>query len=488
VKRIETRYVCQACAAEVPRWEGQCRACGQWNTLVETLRATAPAVRRRPAGIEDEPAPVRLADVEPGSAAHRALDGSEIDRVLGGGIVPGSLALLAGEPGVGKSTLVLGAAARLAGRTNQAVLYVSGEESPGQVRLRAERLGVVGEAAGELLRVMASTDVDAVVAAARALGPTLLVVDSIQSLATADLDSTAGSVGQVRESAQRLLALAKAEGIATILIGHVTKDGTVAGPKTLEHVVDVVLTLEGDPGGGVRLLRATKNRFGSTEEIGLFEMGPGGLRTVPDPGDLFARPSGARPPGSAIALLLEGSRPLVVEVQALVGGGGYGPPRRAASGIDLDRLALLGAVLGKRAGVSIGSHDVYAALAGGLRSREPALDLPLALAIASSLRDRRVMPGTVAAAEISLAGELRPVPGLERRLREAARLGCRRAIVAEPNARGVEALTVVGVPTLRDALDAALEPVEGSVRRADAAATRLAEPLIMAAGDGRRPG
>ena len=450
-------YVCQACAASFPRWEGQCRSCGEWNTLVETaLARTARRPRRAAVGSQRSDEPVALGDLAPGSAARLSSGIPEFDRVLGGGIVAGSLVLLAGEPGVGKSTLALETAAALASRTERPALYVSGEESAGQLQLRAGRLGLLGGPPAEHLRILASTDVEAVAEAARTLAPAVLIVDSIQSLTADDLEGPAGSVGQVRGAAQRLLELAKGEGIPVVLVGHVTKEGSVAGPKTLEHVVDVVLSLEGDPGGQVRLLRATKNRFGSTEEVGIFEMSGDGLREVGDPAGLFAPPGTARPAGSAVALLLEGSRPLAVEVQALVGGGGYGPPRRATSGIDLDRLSLLIAVLAKRAGVGIGSHDVYASLAGGLRSREPALDLPLAIALASSTRDRPIPAGTVACGEVSLAGELRQVPGLERRLREAARLGYRRAIVAGPGDRTVDDLHVVGVPTLRAALEVAL--------------------------------
>jgi len=469
VARPSSRYVCQACAAAFPRWEGQCRSCGAWNTLVETALPRASRRAQRPAASPLAPGePVALRDIAPGSAPRLSIGIGELDRVLGGGIVAGSLVLLAGEPGVGKSTLALEAAAAIASVSDRPALYVSGEESPGQLQLRAERLGLLAGPPGERLQVLGSTDVEAVAEAARRLSPAILIVDSIQSLTADDLEGPAGSVGQVRGSAQRLLELAKGEGIPIVLVGHVTKDGSVAGPKTLEHVVDVVLGLEGEPGGAVRLLRATKNRFGSTEEVGLFEMGGGGLRQLSDPAELFAPPGSVRPPGSATALLLEGSRPLVVEVQALVGGGGYGPPRRAASGIDLDRLSLLTAVLAKRAGVGIGSHDVYVSLAGGLRTREPALDLPLALALASSIRDRPIPAGTVAGGEVSLAGELRQIPGLERRLREAARLGYRRAIVAGTGERMVDGLRVVGVPTLRAALEAALETApsrEAAARR-----------------------
>jgi DNA repair protein RadA/Sms len=379
--------------------------------------------------------------------------------------VPGSVILLSGEPGIGKSTLLLQAAAGIAGRpgsSDGAVLYASGEESAGQLRLRASRLGLLGGPAGNGIRVVAETEMGRVVELARTERPTVVVVDSIQTAQVDELDGPAGSVGQVRESALRLMELAKGDGIAVVIVGHVTKDGTIAGPKTLEHLVDAVLALEGERYGALRLLRASKNRFGSTEEVGVFEMGERGLAELADPARAFLVEHESAAPGSVVAPTLEGSRPLLVEVQALVAPIGYGTPRRTASGLDPNRVSLLVAVLGRRAGVDLGSHDVYANLAGGLRVDEPGLDLPVALALASSLRDRPIRPGTVAIGEVGLLGELRLVPGIERRLREAARLGFTRAIVprasrgaAPPDAPGLE---VVTVGTLRDAIDAALEP------------------------------
>ena len=303
--------------------------------------------------------------------------------------------------------------------------------------------------------------------------PGLLVVDSVQTVASEELDGPPGSVGQVRESTLRLMELAKAEGVPVVLVGHVTKDGTLAGPKTLEHLVDVVLSIEGDRTGGLRLLRAAKNRYGSTEEVGVFEMGERGLVEVADPARAFLAEHDRPAPGSVVAPVLEGSRPLLVEVQALVAPSSAPAPRRTASGVDPNRLALLVAVLGRRAGVGLGSHDVYANLAGGLSVTEPGLDLPLALALASSLRDRPVVPGTVAIGEVGLLGELRPVPGLDRRLREAARLGFTRAIVParaslSDAAPGIDGLTVVRAETLRDAVEAALDPAAGGVARASA--------------------
>jgi DNA repair protein RadA/Sms len=388
---------------------------------------------------------------------------AELDRVLGGGLVPGSVVLIGGEPGIGKSTLLLQAAAGVAGAgATSHVLYATGEESAAQVRLRAGRLGLLDGPAAERIRVVAESDIGRVAELARAERPVLLVVDSIQTATVPVLDGAAGSVGQVRESALRLMELAKGEGIAVVLVGHVTKDGALAGPKTLEHLVDAVLELAGERYAALRLVRATKNRFGSTDEVGVFEMGERGLDEVADPARAFLVEHDAPAPGSVVAPVLEGTRALLVEVQGLVAPAGYGTPMRKANGVDPNRLALLVAVLGRRAGISLGSHDVHANLAGGLAVAEPGLDLPLALAIASSFRDRPIVPGTVAVGEVGLLGELRVVAGVERRLREAARLGFRRAIVPRSRAPRTTAggpglgLEVVEVGTLRDAARVAL--------------------------------
>ncbi|MBP1705989.1 MAG: repair protein RadA [Chloroflexi bacterium] len=411
--RPRSRFICQSCGAASVRWEGQCHACGAWNTLVETAVRDAPAARRRSATTVTATALARLAE----SPVARAPVGiGELDRVLGGGLVAGSLVLLGGEPGIGKSTLLLQAAAGVAG-AGSSVLYATGEESAGQVRLRAERLGLLAGAPGEGISVLAESAVDRVLEAARAARPTVLVVDSIQTATLDELEGPAGSVGQVRESALRYQELAKTEGVVVVLVGHVTKDGSLAGPKTLEHLVDAVLSLEGERTSGLRLLRASKNRFGSTDEVGVLEMGEDGLREVADPARAFLGEHDQPAPGSVVGVTLEGSRALLVEVQALVAPAGYGLPRRTAIGLDPARLALLVAVLGRRAGIGLGSHDVYANLAGGLSADDPALDLPVAIALASSLRDRPVV---------------RSVGGLARRLREAARLGFSRAIVPRP--------------------------------------------------------
>jgi DNA repair protein RadA/Sms len=400
--------------------------------------------------------PVALRDIGETAVPRLPTSIGELDRVLGGGIVPGSLILLGGEPGIGKSTLLLQAAAG----TERPVLYATGEESSAQVRLRAERLGLLDAPAGGAIEVLAEREVGRIVEVGRSMRPAVVVVDSIQTATIDELDGAAGSVGQVRESTVRFMEFAKGESIAVVLVGHVTKDGSIAGPKTMEHLVDAVVGLEGERFAALRLVRATKNRFGSTDEVGVFEMAGDGLREVADPARAFLADHPEAAPGSVVAPTMEGSRPLLVEVQALVAATGYGTPARKASGIDPNRLGLLVAVLGRRAGVSLASHDVYANLAGGLSVAEPGLDLPVALALASSVRDRPVASDTVAIGEVGLLGELRSVTGLDRRLREAARLGFVRSIVPRP-ARGatppeVPGLEIVAVGGLREAIDAAL--------------------------------
>jgi DNA repair protein RadA/Sms len=464
--KTHSRYVCQACGDAFLRWEGQCRSCGAWNTLVETVvrepgrssRAGVPSGGRSEAGIQ------ALGSVLEPDVPRLAIGIGELDRVLGGGLVPGSLVLVGGEPGIGKSTLLLQAAAGVAARlapTGGHVMYATGEESAGQVRLRAARLGLLDGPAATGVRVVPESEVGRVVELARSDRPGLLIVDSIQTATVDELEGPAGSVGQVREAALRLMELAKGDGIVVVLVGHVTKDGTIAGPKTLEHLVDAVLGLEGDRSAGLRLLRASKNRYGSTEEVGVFEMGELGLAELTDPARAFLVEHELAAPGSVVAPTLEGSRPLLVEVQALVAPVAYGTPRRTGVGIDPNRLALLVAVLGRRAGIGLASHDVYASLAGGLSLEEPGLDLPLAVALASSLRDRPVRTSTVAIGEVGLLGELRSVTGLERRLREAARLGFVRAVVPRPGRGGpsprVDGLEVIAVGTLREAIVEALE-------------------------------
>jgi DNA repair protein RadA/Sms len=440
------RFVCRECGHVELLWAGRCPACGAWNALepeaepaVET--PSSPAERPRPLGSVDAADAPRLGT---GSA--------ELDRVLGGGILPGSLTLLGGDPGIGKSTLALQCALHVA-RGGGTVLYASGEESARQLRLRADRLGSVPEA----LWAVGEADLDAVERSAAELGPVLLIVDSIQTARVPGAPGAAGSVVQVREAAGRLLRLAKGRGTAVVVVGHVTKDGLLAGPRVLEHVVDTVLYFEGDRHAQFRVLRAVKNRFGGTDELGLFEMGAAGLRDVADASRLFLadRPHGAS--GSVVMPALEGTRPLLVEVQALVSGSFSVPPRRAADGIGERRVQLLLAVLEKRAGLRVGACDVFVKVAGGLSVPEPGADLALAVAVASSFLDRPADPALVAVGEVGLAGEVRPVARCDQRLREAEKMGFRRAVVPHGNAPAAGGgLEVSAVRTVGEALAAAL--------------------------------
>lgn len=480
--RPESRYVCGSCGEVFLRWEGQCRTCGTWNSLVETIiREPKGGARTRGAGPASHAAGAGsaqpLASIGQSEVPRVPIGIGELDRVLGGGLVPGAVILLGGEPGIGKSTLMLQAVAALATGPAGArgALYATGEESAAQVHLRAGRLGLLAGPAAERIRILAEHDIGLIVEVATAEPPAVLVVDSVQTATVEELDGAAGSVGQVREATVRLMAFAKSTGTAVILAGHVTKDGTIAGPKTLEHLVDAVVNLEGERYAGLRLLRASKNRFGSTEEVGVFEMGETGLTEVRDPARSFLAEHDEPAPGSVVAPTLEGSRPLLVEVQALVSAARFGSPVRRASGLDPNRVSLLVAVLGRRAGVGLSGHDVYANLAGGLTVAEPGMDLPVALALASSFRDRALTPGTVAIGEVGLLGELRSVGGLERRLREAARLGFTSAIVPRPSAGGslpeVPGMQVHAVGTLAEAITRAM--VTGRSPRGEPVATML---------------
>jgi DNA repair protein RadA/Sms len=435
-----TIHACQACGAQHSRWHGRCPDCGAWDSLVEesfvSARATA-AVGGRGEGIAGLAAlapgdgkPRRLAEID-GDASPRIVTGEqELDRVLGGGFVPGSVVLLGGDPGIGKSTLALQLAGRLAAG-GRSVLYVSGEESAEQIKLRAERL----EGLGGGLQILTTTRVEALAGPIAELAPSVVVVDSIQTIATDAIESAAGSVAQVRESAAQLAATAKRLGAVLLLIGHVTKDGQLAGPRVLEHLVDVVLTFEGDRAHAFRLLRAVKNRFGSTQELGVFRMAHQGLEAVANPSELFLEERSTRAPGSCVVPLLEGSRPMLVELQALVAPAPYGTPRRTTLGLEDARVALLLAVLDRRSPVDLLSQDVYAKAAGGVRVAEPAADLAIALAIASSRLELALPPDTAAMGEIGLGGELRRVSRVDARVAEAARLGFRRVLVPAVCAR-----------------------------------------------------
>ena len=427
--RTKTVYRCSECGADHPKWAGRCDACGEWNTLVEEVAAKAvrPVARVRTSVGGETPvnAPLRLRDVKSARTSRVCTGIGELDFVLGGGIVPGSMILVGGEPGIGKSTLLLQVAASLTAK-GTSVLYVSGEESALQIKLRAERLGEADD-----VQILCETALESILEAAGASHPAILVVDSIQTVATDELEGAPGNVGQVRECAARLMRFAKSSGTAVIVVGHVTKGGGIAGPKTLEHIVDTVLYFEGEGTSDHRVLRATKNRFGSVDEIGVFRMSESGLIGVDNPSALFLGDRETRTSGSAITALLEGTRPILVEVQALAAKAGFGTPQRVSTGLDGRRLALLLAVLDKRTGLSFAQLDVFLNVVGGLRMQEPAGDLAVAVALASSVYDRALPPDAIFIGEVGLGGEVRPVSQGERRVAEAAQVGFRTAYLAE---------------------------------------------------------
>jgi len=430
-KARRTAFVCQQCGHTATRWLGQCPGCAAWNTLVEEAVPTPREQKRRASG-PTMAAPRPLTSVTAGATLRRSTGLGELDRVLGGGLVQGSVVLVGGDPGIGKSTLALQACGALA-RQGLPVLYVAGEESPEQVRLRADRLGMAEEG----VLVVGETSAEAVAELIAATRPAAGVVDSVQTLHTATLGSAPGSVGQVRESAALLVTVAKAEGIACFLIGHVTKEGTLAGPRVLEHMVDTVLYFEGDGAHALRVLRAAKNRFGSTNEVAVFEMGEGGLAEVANPSAAFLAERPVDAPGSAVLASLEGSRPVLVEIQALVSRSGLAMPRRTAIGVDAGRVALLNAVLEKRARIQLYDQDVFLNVAGGLTIGEPAADLAIVAAIASSARGRPLPGDSVVFGEVGLTGEVRAVGRAEARLREAARQGFRRCVMPVGSLRGL---------------------------------------------------
>lgn len=403
---------------------GKCPDCGTWDSLVEQTEAKAPSGRGsiRESGSAGA-RPVRLRDVPIGGFQRLPVYAEELARVLGGGLVPGSVVLIGGDPGVGKSTLLSQVAAHFAANVGSA-LYVSAEESAQQIKLRAERLS----AEAEDLFVYSETSLDVILEQIRQMRPGMVIVDSIQTVYLEDLSSAAGSVSQVREGALRLMQLAKELGVPIFLVGHVTKEGAIAGPRVLEHIVDVVLYLEGDRFHQYRLLRGVKNRFGSTNEVGVFEMSGDGMREVPNPSQVFLAERSTGSPGSTVAVMMEGTRPLLVEVQALTSTTGSAQPRRTTNGFDLNRMLMLGAVLTKRVGLPLFNQDVYVNIVGGLRIGEPAADLAVCLAVASSFRNQRIDPDMVLIGEVGLSGELRSASQLDRRLAEAAKLGFTRAI------------------------------------------------------------
>ena len=442
VKSARPSHRCSECGYASAKWVGRCPECQAWGTLQESGAVAAP-LRAVSAGPVTAPARP-IAEVELAGARAVPTGIEEFDRVLGGGLVPGAVLLVAGEPGVGKSTLLLEVAHRVAA-ANGPALVVSGEESAGQVRLRAERIGALHPA----LYLAAETELSAVLAHVEAVNPSLLILDSVQTVRSPAVDGTDGGATQVRAVASALTAVAKGRGMTTILVGHVTKDGAIAGPRTLEHLVDVVISFDGERHSTLRLVRATKNRFGPADEIGCFEIGDSGVVGVPDPSHLFVSRRIAPVPGSCVTVTMEGSRALLAEVQALVAStGGGGSPRRAVSGLDSQRVAMINAVVERRGGVKLADADVFAASVGGVRIAEPAADLALALAIASAAKDRALPAGTIALGEVGLSGEIRRVGGTGRRLAEAARQGYRVALVPEDAGAAPPGMRLVEVPDL----------------------------------------
>jgi DNA repair protein RadA/Sms len=439
VGKAKSVYRCTECGHDHPKWVGRCEACGEWNTVAEEpLTVAAPSATGGRGG--QSAIPARLGEIEESRLIRWSTGLQEFDFVLGGGIVPGSMTLVGGEPGIGKSTLLLQTAARLetAGRR---VLYVSGEESPEQLRLRADRMTEDSRA----VHVLGETQLEAILDAAARLPSDVLILDSIQTIYTATLEGAPGNVGQVRECSARLMRFAKETGIAVMVVGHVTKGGGIAGPKTLEHIVDTVLYFEGEAVLDYRLLRATKNRFGSVDELGVFSMTEHGLVPVGNPSALFLSARAADTSGSAVTALMEGSRPVLVEVQALAAHSGFGTPQRVATGLDQKRLAVLLAVLERRGGATFANLDVFVQVSAGVRLTEPGADLAVAAALISSLNNKPAAPDALFLGELGLGGEVRPIAGLERRLVEAARLGFRHAFVSRRSAAQVSGIKLVGL-------------------------------------------
>ncbi|WP_235928131.1 DNA repair protein RadA [Goekera deserti] len=445
VKSARPAHRCTECGHASPKWVGRCPECQAWGSLTEVGAPSSP-LRAVHAGPVTAPArPIGQVELAGARAVPTGI--GEFDRVLGGGLVPGAVILVAGEPGVGKSTLLLEVAHRVAAAAGP-TLVVSGEESTAQVRLRAERIGALHDQ----LYLAAETDLSAVITHVQDVAPTLLVLDSVQTVRSPAVEGTDGGATQVRAVASALIALAKSRGMTTILVGHVTKDGAIAGPRALEHLVDVVLSFDGERHSTLRMVRATKNRFGPADEIGCFEIGDSGVVGVPDPSHLFVSRRSAPVPGSCVTVTMEGSRPLLAEVQALVAPSGGGSPRRAVSGLDPARVAMVNAVVERRAGVKLADADVFAASVGGVRITEPAADLALALAIASAAADRPLPAGLIALGEVGLSGEIRRVGGTGRRLAEAARQGYTAALVPEDSGTGPAGMRLVPISDLGAAI------------------------------------
>jgi DNA repair protein RadA/Sms len=446
------KYVCQQCGHESPGYYGRCPDCGTWGSMVETVEQARPAGPSGSRSASVSSTATRLSEITSDGDQRIKVGIDEFSRVLGGGLVPGSLVLVGGDPGIGKSTLLL-QVSTLMSAMHGTVLYVSAEESPQQIKLRAQRLNVIPE---DLL-VLGETDMTQILTQIEQVNPGLVVIDSIQTVFLPEIQSAAGSVSQVRENTSRLMQLAKRSGIPVMIVGHVTKEGTIAGPRVLEHMVDAVLYLEGDRYHQYRVLRAVKNRFGSTDEVGVFEMTDGGMREVINPSQAFLQERSGNAAGSAVAVPLEGSRPILIEVQALTTATSYGNPRRTATGFDLNRLQMLIAVLQQRVGYNLGMHDVFVNVVGGLRVAEPAVDLGVIAAIGSSHANRPVERDTVFIGEVGLSGELRSVSQLDRRLNEAQKMGFKRAIIPSTTHRGpgqrFQGIEILRVSTAQEAIE-----------------------------------
>ncbi|MBI3110698.1 MAG: DNA repair protein RadA [Ignavibacteriales bacterium] len=450
--KIITKYVCQSCGYVSPRWVGKCPNCNEWNTFVE--EASSPLkVSRKPSGVASKIEPVSMEELESEDVPRVTTNIDEFDRVLGGGLVPGSLILLGGDPGIGKSTLMMQVALQL---KDQVVLYVTGEESVRQIKLRGERLQAKN---ARNILLLAETNLDLILDVIERGTPDLIIVDSIQTMYRPGLESAPGSVSQVRESTALLLRLAKTRAIPIFVIGHVTKEGVIAGPRVIEHMVDTVLQFEGEAHYAYRILRALKNRFGSTNEIGIFEMHEIGLREVKNPSEAFLSERRYGTSGSTVVASIEGTRPILIEVQALVTSTSYGVPQRNTTGFDYRRLSLLLAVLEKRVGMHLGNYDVFVNIAGGVKIDEPAVDLGIATSIASSLRDVPVDSSAVAVGEIGLGGEIRTIGNIEKRVQEAAKLGFKRIVIPENNMKGIKPngeIQIIGVDRVEKAMEALL--------------------------------
>lgn len=454
MNKVRTVFSCQTCGYQSPKWLGRCPGCGEWDTLVEEV--SAPSNNRR--GVGPGPiaaaAPQSLSEITLGREERFLCGIEEFDRVLGGGIVPGSAVLIGGDPGIGKSTLLIQSLHRLAeqGRT---VLYISGEESVRQTKMRAERLGI----ASANLFVQAETHLESILDTIIALQPFAVVIDSIQTMYSSDLQSAPGTVSQVRESSAKLISLVKNRGIPVFLVGHMTKEGAIAGPRVLEHMVDTVLYFEGDRGHPYRILRAVKNRFGSTNEIGVFEMKGSGLDEVRSPSELFLAERPLNVPGSVVVSCIEGSRPLLVEVQVLVSSSHLGMPRRTSLGVDSNRVSLLVAVLEKKAGLSFINQDIFVNVVGGIRIEEPAVGLGIIMALASSFHNRPLDPSTVVFGEVGLAGEVRAISQAEMRIKEAYKMGFKRCVMPRNNVNRLPsdiAVQTIGVDSIEEALEVLL--------------------------------